>query len=110
MIKLTFLKRVVMSFILLTIPGVLLVPSAAAAFKYLHEGMKIPEVSGVNIYDNKKISSSKYLKDNNMLIIVFWTTWSKRSIEELEANQDYEQSGNFDREKIQKLIEQWNRS
>jgi len=30
------------------------------------------------------------------------------SIEELEANQDYEQSGNFDREKIQKLIEQWN--
>jgi len=32
------------------------------------------------------------------------------SIEELEANQDYEQSGNFDRKKIQKLIEQWNRS
>ena len=32
------------------------------------------------------------------------------TIEELEANQDYQQSGNFDRGKIQKLIEQWNRS
>lgn len=85
MTKFTFLKRMVLSFILLTIPCVLLVPSATAAFKYLHEGMKIPEVSGVNIYDNAKISSSKYLNDNNMLIVVFWTTWSKRSIEELEA-------------------------
>jgi hypothetical protein len=32
------------------------------------------------------------------------------SFEELEANQDYKQSGNFDRGKIQELIEQWNRS
>ncbi len=31
------------------------------------------------------------------------------SIEELEANQDYQQPGNWDREKIEKLIEQWNR-
>jgi len=31
------------------------------------------------------------------------------TIEELEANQDYQQSRNFDRGKIQELIEQWNR-
>jgi len=31
------------------------------------------------------------------------------TVEELEANQDYKQPGNFDRNKIQKLIEQWNR-
>jgi hypothetical protein len=30
------------------------------------------------------------------------------SIEELEANQDYPKSRNWNREKIQKLIEQWN--
>ncbi|MHC4555974.1 MAG: family 16 glycoside hydrolase [Planctomycetota bacterium] len=30
------------------------------------------------------------------------------SIEELEANQDYKQSRNFDRAKIQDMIEQWN--
>jgi hypothetical protein len=32
------------------------------------------------------------------------------TIEQLEANQDYQQPGNFDRGKIEKLIEQWNRS
>ena len=31
------------------------------------------------------------------------------SIKELEANQDYQQSGNFDRGKIEKMIEEWNR-
>jgi len=31
------------------------------------------------------------------------------SFKELEANQDYKQSGNFDREKIEKLIQQWNK-
>jgi hypothetical protein len=31
------------------------------------------------------------------------------SIEQLEANQDYQQPGDFDRKNIQNLIEQWNR-
>jgi len=30
------------------------------------------------------------------------------TIEQLEANQDYKQPGNFDRERVKKLIEQWN--
>ena len=85
MIQGKYLKRFIIYFVLLTLPGVLWVPSATAAFKYLHEGMKIPEVSGINVYDNQKVSSEVYLSENNMLIIVFWATWSKRSIDELEA-------------------------
>ncbi len=71
--------------LLLVLPGILLVPSATAAFKYLNEGMKAPTVTGLDIKTGEKISTSAYTADNNLLIVVFWSSWSKRSLEELDA-------------------------
>lgn len=82
------MKKFVLALFLIVLPGVLSVPTATAAFRYLHEGMKIPSLEGKDIITNQNITSEAYLKDNNMLIIVFWATWSKRSLEELKALKD----------------------
>jgi len=85
MIRHTNIKKFVLVLFLIVLPGVLSVPTATAAFRYLHEGMKIPPLEGKDIITNQDITSEAYLKDNNMLIIVFWATWSKRSLDELKA-------------------------
>ncbi len=73
------------SFFLILLIAVLFVPSATAAFKYLHEGMKLPTIESIDIRTGETVSSESVLKDNNMIIIVFWSTWSRRSLEELKA-------------------------
>jgi len=71
--------------LLMVMGGTFLVPSATAAFKYLHEGMNAPTVKGKDVTSGESISSDKYFDDQNMVIVVFWATWSKRSLDELEA-------------------------
>lgn len=68
----------------LLVLSVIIAPSATAAFKYLSEGMRAPEVSGVDIESGEKVSTKQWLGDN-LVIVVFWSTWSPRSIEELES-------------------------
>lgn len=70
--------------LLILLPGVFCVTSVTAAFKYLHEGMVVPEIAGNDLLTNEKISSLAYINDNNLTVVVFWATWSKRSIQELE--------------------------
>lgn len=67
----------------MTLVCLAMVPTATAAFKYLREGMPAPVVKGSDLVTEQTVSTAKWLPDN-MVIVVFWATWSKRSIEELE--------------------------
>lgn len=71
--------------LLFVMSGMFFVPTAAAAFKYIHEGMQSPTVKGKDIASGESVSSDKYFDDNNLVIVVFWASWSQRSLEELEA-------------------------
>lgn len=62
---------------------VAMVPSATAAFKYLREGMPAPSIEGTDLITAETVKTDKWLPDN-MVIVVFWATWSQRSIEELQ--------------------------
>ena len=79
------LKNKYISVFLIFLIAVLFVPSATAAFRYLQEGMKLPTIDSKDILTGEPVSSERLIKDNNMLIVVFWSTWSKRSIDELKA-------------------------
>jgi predicted negative regulator of RcsB-dependent stress response/thiol-disulfide isomerase/thioredoxin len=68
--------------ILLTI-GLLLCHSVSAAFKYIEEGMDVPEISGTDIISGNSVSSTALYRDN-LVIVVFWATWSPRSLTQLE--------------------------
>lgn len=61
---------------------VAMVPEATAAFKYLHEGMKAPDIVGKNLLTGEDVSTES-LGDGKMVVILFWATWSKRSMEQL---------------------------
>lgn len=81
----SFIKSISISFFLISLIAVLFVPSATAAFRYLQEGMKLPKIDSKDILTEEKISSAMIFQENNMLIVVFWATWSSRSIEELKT-------------------------
>lgn len=66
-------------------PNILLVPSATAAFKYLNEGMNLPAIEGIDTKTGEQLSTDAIFNDKKMVIVVFWASWSKRSIEELET-------------------------
>jgi len=57
--------------------------NASAAFKYTSVGMEAHEFSGEDIVSGNQISISDLYKDN-LTIVVFWATWSPRSIEQLQ--------------------------
>lgn len=61
---------------------ILVSPSAIAAFKYLREGMTAPRVTGTDLISGDQVSTESWLKEN-VVIVVFWSTWSSRSIDEL---------------------------
>ena len=57
-------------------------PQASAAFKFLQEGMTAPELSGRDLQTGEKVSIEiTGEEDNAVLLITFWATWSKRSLE-----------------------------
>ena len=69
--------------IVLTLLVILMVSSKSiAAFRYLQEGMPSPILSGVDLVSGKKISTADW-KNDGTTVIVFWATWSKRSLDEL---------------------------
>jgi Flp pilus assembly protein TadD/peroxiredoxin len=82
---------------------ILLCSQAAGAFRYLSEGMHCPDIAEEDI-------SSLLSGDNKILVIVFWATWSKRSLEQLDDlhvfYDEYKDSGmsviaiNVDREDL----------
>lgn len=59
-----------------------LAPAVGAAFKYLHEGMSAPQIVGEDILTGEKVDLHKTLGDN-FVMVVFWATWSERSLEQL---------------------------
>lgn len=60
---------------------------ATAAFRHLTEGMEVPDFEGEAINTGQKIKFSEMIKDN-MVIVVFWSTWSPRSLTELSDLKD----------------------
>lgn len=67
--------------------GALLVPEASAAFKYLHEGMQAPHIMGQDLMAGTEISTEK-MNEGRVVVVVFWATWSERSIEQLQSLRD----------------------
>lgn len=53
------------------------------AFKHLKEGMKAPSVAGTDILTGTQVSSDE-LHSNNIVVVIFWASWSERSLEELQ--------------------------
>lgn len=64
--------------------AVLLAPNASAGFKYVHEGMRSPEIEGRDLLTGREISLNALYEDG-IVAIVFWATWSERSLDELRA-------------------------
>ncbi|MEE8575781.1 MAG: redoxin domain-containing protein, partial [candidate division Zixibacteria bacterium] len=79
--------------------GVLLVPSASGAFKYLTEGMEAPDVTGVDLLTGENISTKSWSKDN-LVIVIFWSSWSPRSVEQLTDMKELVNKYNSDRLKF----------
>lgn len=70
------LVAVVAAFVLIIPP----IPSVAA-FKYLEKGMKAPAVSGVDLTSGKQVSSAPDGEGRSAVCVVFWASWSPRSLE-----------------------------
>lgn len=68
--------------VLLAVLIILVAVNASAAFKYTAVGMEAHEFSGEDIVTGNQISIRDLYKDN-LTIVVFWATWSPRSIEQL---------------------------
>jgi tetratricopeptide (TPR) repeat protein len=63
--------------------------SATAAFKHVHEGLKAPEIHGKDLLSGKKISTDDMVGEGaEAVIVVFWATWSPRSLELLKDMKD----------------------
>lgn len=67
---------------LLIVLSIVLTPSVSAAFKYLNEGMDVPEVAGKEIRSGESIGVDELYRQG-IVVVVFWATWSPRSIDEL---------------------------
>jgi tetratricopeptide (TPR) repeat protein len=74
--------RINLLLIIVLIGASVLTPPATAAFKHLAEGMDAPEVSGQDILTGADVSSSALLQEN-LVIVVFWASWSPRSLTQL---------------------------
>lgn len=81
----TSITKLFFLILFIILPGTLLVPSATAAFKYLNEGMNLPAIEGIDTKTGEQVSIDVIFNEKKMVIVVFWASWSERSIEELEA-------------------------
>lgn len=68
--------------LILILAILLIAADASAAFKYISVGMEAHEFSGKDLISGDKISIRDLHKDN-LVIVVFWATWSPRSLEQL---------------------------
>ncbi len=60
-------------------------PQASAAFKHLQEGMTVQELDGKDVRTGKPVTSEVVESEEGaVLVITFWATWSRRSLEILE--------------------------
>ena len=62
-------------------------PKAAAAFKYVQTGAEAPSFRLADLSGNEV--SIESFKGDNAVIIVFWATWSERSLDELRDVQKH---------------------
>lgn len=71
------------------------IPQASAAFKYVQVGSEVPDFS-LTALDGREVSLVK-LKEAKFSIVLFWATWSPRSIEEMKdlekLYQEYKDKG-----------------
>ena len=62
----------------------LLAVPAAGAFKYLHEGMTVPQMKGKDLLTGKKVTCGQGDDhDSPVVVMAFWATWSPRSLDVL---------------------------
>lgn len=66
--------------------GLVAVP-VVAAFKHLAEGMKAPAFEGQDLVTGDKVRSAD-INENSLLVVVFWATWSPRSLKQLADIQE----------------------
>ncbi len=75
--------RMSVCLVVLTILALTLAPYSTAAFRNIREGMLVPSVTGVDLDTGKQVSSD-IMVQKNLVIIMFWASWSQRSIDELK--------------------------
>ncbi len=76
------MKKLILGNVIFVLCLVLFAPEASAGFKYVHEGMLSPKVEGEDLLTGERISLSG-LRQDKIVAIVFWATWSERSLDEL---------------------------
>lgn len=68
--------------LLLLLLGLNFTPPAVAAFKHLQEGMEAPSFA-LETLEGKKVAFEEY-KGKKVVVVVFWASWSNRSLDELK--------------------------
>jgi Flp pilus assembly protein TadD/alkyl hydroperoxide reductase subunit AhpC len=68
--------------LILTLVIIIAVAEASAAFKYAAVGMEAHDFTGEDIISGNKISIGDLHRDH-LVIVVFWATWSPRSLTQL---------------------------
>lgn len=92
----TFLRR---GFVIATVFWMLALGSASAAFKFIQEGMTPPNFNGKDLRTGEKVDwrPGSSGEGSEVMIIVFWATWSPRSMEVLtdmkELSERYGEQG-----------------
>ncbi len=72
----------------LVVLWVLSMGSASAAFKYLHEGMVPSALKGQDLVTGEKVEWKPGQEDGQVSLVVFWATWSPRSLEMMRDLKD----------------------
>ncbi len=62
--------------------------SASAAFRYLHEGMVPGALEGRDLATGEKVQWQPGQGEEQVTLVVFWATWSPRSLEMLQDLKD----------------------
>lgn len=72
----------VFSLLGLVLLGLSFTPQAVAAFKHVQEGMESPAFT-LESLEGKKVNLEDY-KGKKAIVVVFWASWSSRSLDELK--------------------------
>jgi tetratricopeptide (TPR) repeat protein len=71
--------------VVVSVAAIIATSNGTAAFKYLSEGMTAPAFEGEDLRTGEKIDLGEFLGEGDRaIVVVFWATWSERSLQLLE--------------------------
>ncbi len=72
-----FLNLVIVVLIITTV-------NSWASFQNVHLYDQLPEIDGLDIISQDKISTQQFVRSNQIIVISYWAEWSERSVEQLK--------------------------